>query len=94
MRVPSQLVVGTSEAVTESLGYKRVILTAGDADVQVGFSYRLAKSRETDLITIPTTKRWKFTAPKGKKIWFVFYKAGGATTLDLVATDGDIDEVT
>ena len=94
MRVLPQISVTTTPKTSERLGKKYLLATAGATAVLIAFSYRISESKETDFYTIPANQERKFTAPKGKKIWFIFCKvASGTSTLDLVASEMDIDLV-
>ena len=91
MRVLPQISVTTTPKTSERLGKKYLLATAGSTAVLIAFSYRISESKETDFYTIPANQERKFTAPKGKKIWFIFCKvASGTSTLDLVASEMDI----
>ena len=91
MRVLNQISVTTTKKTSERLGKKYVLATAGATAVLIAFSYKIRESRETDFFTIPANQERKFTAPKGKKIWFIFCKtASGTSTLDVVASEMDI----
>lgn len=94
MRVLPQISVTTTPKTSERLGKKYLLATAGSTAVLIAFSYRISESKETDFFTIPANQERKFTAPKGKKIWYIFCKvASGTSTLDLVASEMDIDLV-
>jgi hypothetical protein len=94
LRVIPSLSVSTIETASERLGYKRVIAKAGSTAVLIAFSYKLQQARESDFFTLGANEQWKFEAPKGKKIWYVFYKtSSGTSTLELIATDGDLDKI-
>jgi len=95
LRVVPQLSVTDTEAVTEKLGYKSVlIIPASGENIYVAFSYHLGEQRDTDWYLLHSFTRRKFSAPKGKKIWYVFYKtsvSGTTNTLDIVAFNGDMN---
>ena len=94
MRVVPQISVTTTEKRSEQLGRKRLLATAGSTAVLIAFSFRLAESKETDYYSIPANCTYKFEAPKGKKIWYVFCKtASGTSTLDLASTEMDVEAV-
>lgn len=94
MRVLKQISVTTTEKTSERLGKKYILATAGSTAVLIAFSYKIRESKETDFFTIPANQERKFTAPKGKKIWYIFCKvASGTSTLDLVASEMDINLV-
>jgi len=94
LRVVSQISVTTSEQASEKLGYKYVLAQVGSTDVLLAFSYRLDRSRQTDWITQGAGSTYKYEAPKGHKIWYVFCKtSSGTSTLDLVASDMDIEAI-
>ena len=94
MRVVPQISVTTTEQTSEKLGRKRILATAGTTAVLIAFSFRLIKSKETDYYSIPANCTYKFEAPKGKKIWYVFCKtASGTSTLDLASTEMDVEAV-
>ena len=95
MRVVPQISVTTTEETSEKLGYKKVIIqVSGNVDVQLAFSYKLEQSRQTDWISQGMGTTYKYEAPKGKKIWYVFYKTiSGTSIISLIATDGDVEKV-
>ena len=94
MRVHNQISVTTTEKASDRLGKKYVLCKTGTTAVLVAFSFRLAQRPETDWFEIPASKTYKFTAPKGKKIWFLFCKtASGTSTLDITFSEMDIDKV-
>ena len=93
MRVLPQISVTTTEQVCKSrLGTKYVLCKAGTTAVLVAFSFRLAERKETDFYEIPANTTYKFTAPKGNKIWFVFCKtASGTSTLDVSCSEMNVE---
>lgn len=90
-----QISVTTTEAYSDHLGTKYVFLTTGDVDVQIAFTFKRAeKKKQTSLITQPANTTYKYTSPPDFKLWRVFHKvASGTSTLDVLASEIDIEEV-
>lgn len=94
MRVLNQISVTTTQKASDRIGKKHVLATIGTTAVLIAFSYRLMERPETDFRSFGANEVWKFTAPKGKKIWYMFCKtASGTSTLDLTASDMDFDKI-
>jgi len=86
--------VTTAQKTSGLLNSKYVIATIGSTAVLLAFSYNRSESPLGDFRSFSANGVYKFTAPKGKRIHYIFCKtASGTSTLVLTATDMDVDKI-